>query len=50
MRQHKSSVSHAASYKEIGDFWDAHDISEFWGKTKEASFEVDIKPEVTYYE
>ena len=49
MRQHKSSVSHAASYKEIGDFWDAHDISEFWGKTKEASFEVDIKSEATYY-
>jgi len=49
MRQHKSSVSRATSYKEIGDFWDTHDISEVWDKTKEASFEVDIESEVTYY-
>ena len=49
MKQHKSSVSQAESYKEIGDFWDAHDISEFWDKTKETSFEVDIESEVAYY-
>ena len=49
MKENKSSLSHAASYKEIGDFWDAHDISKFWEKTKEASFIVDIESEVTYY-
>lgn len=49
MRKNKSSLSHAASYKEIGDFWDTHDISDFWDKTKEASFEVDVESEVTYY-
>lgn len=49
MIKHKSSVSEATSYKEIGEFWDAHDLSEFWDKTRAASFEVDIEPEVTYY-
>lgn len=49
MRQNKTSVSRATAYKEIGDFWDTHDISDFWDITKEASFEVDIESEVTYY-
>ena len=49
MGKHKSSISHAISYQEIGEFWDIHDISEFWEKTKGASFEVDIKSELTYY-
>ena len=49
MRKHKSSLSHAISYKETGEFWDTHDLSSFWDKTKEVSFEVNIKSEVTYY-
>lgn len=49
MRKHKSSVSVATSYKEIGVFWNTHDLSDFWDKTKAASFEVDIESEVTYY-
>jgi hypothetical protein len=49
MKKHKSSVSQAISYKEIGEFWDAHDLSDFWDKTQEVSFEVDIETEVTYY-
>lgn len=49
MKSHKSSLSKAMSYKEIGDFWDTHELSEFTDKTKEASFEVDIESEVTYY-
>jgi len=49
MRKNRSSVSRAATYKEIGEFWNTHDLSKFWDKTKEASFEVDIKSEITYY-
>jgi len=49
MSKYKSSISQATSYKEIGEFWDTHDISDFWNKTKEVSFEVDIESEVTYY-
>ena len=49
MKKSKSSVSRAASLKEIGEFWDTHDLSEFWEKTKETSFEVAIGSEVTYF-
>ena len=49
MNKRKSSVSETNSYKEIGNFWDTHDLSAFWDKTKEASFEVNIESEVTYY-
>ena len=45
----KSSVSEATSYKEIGAFWDAHDLAGLWDKTEAASFAVDIQSEVTYY-
>ena len=49
MRKHKSSLSQATSYREIGEFWDTHDLSDFWDKTKEAQFDIDIESEVTYY-
>ena len=48
MREHRGSISKANSYKEIGEFWDAHDLTEFWDQTKKTSFEVDIESEVTY--
>jgi len=46
MREHRGSISKAKSYKEIGEFWDAHNLTEFWGQTKKASFGVDIESEV----
>ena len=49
MNKGRSTVSKAKSYKEIGDFWDVHDLSDFWAQTKEVGFEVDIKSEITYY-
>ncbi len=49
MRKHKSTLSQATSYKEIGEFWDTHDLSDFSDKTKEAQFDIDIESEVTYY-
>ena len=49
MRKHKGSISKGKSYKEIGEFWDTHDLTEFWGQTRKTSFEVDIESEVTYY-
>lgn len=45
----KSSISKARSYTEIGEFWDEHDLSDLWGKTKKVKFEVVAKPEATYY-
>lgn len=33
---------------EASDFWDAHDVSEYWDKTKEAKFQVTLKKEPKY--
>lgn len=29
-------------------FWDTHDLSDFWNKTKDAYFDVEIKAGTTY--
>ncbi len=49
MRKHKSSLSQEESCKGIGEFWDTHDLSDFWDRTKESNLEVGIKSETTYY-
>jgi len=49
MRKLKTSISRAGSYKKIADFWDTHDLSDVWGKTRATDFQVDIQSEVTYY-
>ncbi len=49
MRRDKSSISKAKSYKEIGEFWDTHDLSDFWDQTKRVKCEVGIESEITYY-
>jgi hypothetical protein len=49
MPKNKSSISKARSYKEIGEFWEVHELSDFWRKTKKVKFDVDIASEVTYY-
>jgi hypothetical protein len=49
MGKSKSSISGARSYAEIGEFWDTHDLADYWEQTKPAEFEVDLRSEVTYY-
>ncbi len=49
MKKSKSSLSQGKSYREIGEFWDSHDLDAFWDQTREADFSVDIRSEVTYY-
>jgi hypothetical protein len=49
MGKSKSSISKARSYREIGEFWDTHDLSEYWDQTTPVEFEVDIQLEATYY-
>jgi hypothetical protein len=34
---------------EIGEFWDEHDLGDFWTRTKKINFDVVLEPEVTYY-
>ena len=47
MRKNKSSISKARSYAEIGEFWDEHDLSDFWRKTKKVKFNVDVESGVS---
>jgi len=49
MKKAKSSISKAHSYAEIGEFWDEHDLSTYWDKTRKVKFDVVLDPEVTYY-
>jgi len=49
MKRCRSSISKARSYTEIGEFWDEHDLSDFWGKTRKVRFDVVVEPEATYY-
>jgi hypothetical protein len=49
MKKNKSSLSKARSYAEIGEYWDQHDLSDVWGKTRKVKFEVVAEPEATYY-
>jgi len=49
MSRNKASISQGRSYKEIAEFWEEHDLGEFWDQTKEAKFDVEIASEVTYY-
>jgi len=49
MKKDKSSLSKARSYAEIGEYWDQHDLSDVWGRTRKVKFEVVAEPEATYY-
>ena len=49
MNRDRNSISKAQSYKEIGEFWDTHDLADYWEQTHPVDFEIDIQSEVTYY-
>ena len=49
MGKSKSTISKGSSYQEIGEFWDTHDLSEYWSQTKPVEIEVDIESEAIYY-
>ena len=34
---------HFASVEQAGQFWDTHDLADYWGSTREAEFEVDLQ-------
>jgi len=45
----KSSVSKAKTYARIGDFWDEHDLSDYWGKTQSVRADVELESEESLY-
>mgnify|MGYP001577457443 CR=1 FL=1 len=36
------------SIKEASDFWDTHDISDYWEETKEVKFKITLRKEPKY--
>ena len=48
MRRNKSSLSDSNTYKDIGEYWDSHDLGGVWGKTRKVDFEIAIESERTY--
>lgn len=49
MNRNESSISKARSYREIGEFWDTHDLAEYWEHTEPIELEFDLQSEVAYY-
>jgi hypothetical protein len=45
----KSSVSRARTYAAMGDFWDTHNLSDFWDKTRSARATVRLESEESFY-
>ena len=46
MDEDKSSISKAQSYREIGEFWDRHDVTDYWEQTEAVEFEVNLESDV----
>ncbi len=49
MSEGESTISEARSYRGIAEFWDTHDLADYWDQTEPVEFEVDIQSEATYY-
>ena len=49
MDEAKSSISNSKSYEKIGEFWDTHDLADYWEQTEPVEFEVDLETETRYY-
>jgi len=45
----KSSISKAKTYAAMGDFWDTHDLSDFWDKTRSVRTGVQLESEEFFY-
>ena len=45
-KKHEPIPQHFQSVAEAAEFWDSHDLTEYWDLTREASFEVDFQRRV----
>ena len=45
----KSSVSKARTYTATADFWDEHDLSDYWDQTRSVRADVDLESEESLY-
>lgn len=49
MAKAKTPISQAASYHEVGDYWDEHDLGEVWEHTKPVDADINIQSSITYF-
>jgi hypothetical protein len=49
MDKNKTSISGASSYREIGEFWDEHDLSDYWDQTHDVQMDVDVDSSKIYF-
>jgi hypothetical protein len=49
MDKNKTSISGALSYREIGEFWDEHDLSDYWDQTHDVQMDVDVDSSKIYF-
>ncbi|MBI3248420.1 MAG: hypothetical protein HYZ50_18110 [Deltaproteobacteria bacterium] len=45
-KKQESIPPHFQSITEAAEFWDSHDLTDYWASTREANFEVDIQRRV----
>ena len=45
----KSSVSKASSYREIGEYWDEHDLKDAWDPSRRVELDVGIESRLRYF-
>ena len=45
-KQRESIPAHFKSLEQAADFWDSHDLGDYWDQTSEANFDVDIQQRV----
>ena len=49
MTSGKSAISDAASYEEIGEFWDSHDLDSYWDQTRAEEFTLISRAGTSYF-
>jgi len=49
MNVNKTSISKARSYQQIGEFWDSHDLNDYWEQSRPADFDVEIRSDAIYW-
>jgi len=49
MGKSKTSISGASSYREIGEFWDEHDLSDYWDQTHDVQMDVEVDSSTFYF-
>jgi metal-dependent HD superfamily phosphatase/phosphodiesterase len=48
-RTRKSSISKSRTYAAMGEFWDEHDLADFWDKSRPVRADVELESEESLY-